>query len=305
MFLALSAMFMAWAVGANDSAKAVGTAVGSGVIGFKKAVMIITVFTTLGALIGHSAVSGTVKGLAHGMTPWEVSLVLISAAMAVTMFSLWGTPISTTQSLIGALVGASLSVGTHVNWLAFGMIGVAWALSPIIAGVTAVIVYKVYAMWLRHVKSMERLEVTHKWLIFTASTYTAFNLGMNELANVIGLSAALGYGGYFRVVLALILALGTLTFSYNVIMTLGRDISPLGPLPAFSAQFGSAIAVSVANSFGLPVSTGQAVVGGITGVSAYKGERIDWRVVLGIVRGWLVAPLSAGTLAFLLIKLLA
>ncbi len=305
MFLALAAMFMAWAVGANDSAKAVGTAVGSGVIGFKKAVLIIAVFTTLGALIGHSAVSGTVRGLASGMTGWQVALVLISAATAVTMFSLWGTPISTTQSLIGALVGASLSVGTNVNWKAFGMIGFAWALSPLIAGLVSVVVYKVYALWLRSIKSIGKLETTHRWLIFTAAAYTAFNLGMNELANVIGLSIALGYGGYFRVVLALVLALGTLTFSYNVIMTLGRDISPLGPLPAFSAQFGSAIAVSLANSFGLPVSTGQAVVGGVTGVSAYKGEKIDWGVVLQIIRGWIVAPLSAGTLSFLLIKLLS
>ena len=305
MFLALSAMFMAWAIGANDSAKAVGTAVGSGVISFKKAVLIITVFTTLGALIGHSAVSGTVRGLARGMSPWEVSLVLISAAIAVTMFSLWGTPISTTQSLIGALIGASLSVGTHVNWLAFGLIGVAWASSPVIAGLTSVVTYRIYSIWLKRVRSIGTLEITHQWLIFTASAYTAFNLGMNELANVIGLSIVLGYGGYFRVVLALILALGTLTFSYNVIMTLGRDISPLGPLAAFSAQFGSAIAVSVANSFGLPVSTGQAVVGGVTGVSVYKGERIDWGVVFQIVRGWVVAPLSAGILAFILIKILA
>ncbi len=305
MFLALSAMFMAWAIGANDSAKAVGTAVGSGVIGFKRAVLIIAIFTTLGALIGHSAVSGTVRGLAHGMTGWEVSLVLLSAATAVTMFSLWGTPISTTQSLIGALVGASLSTGLKVKWDAFGLIGIAWALSPVMAGLAAVLTYKVYVAVLRHLKSIGTLEMTEKWLIFTASAYAAFNLGMNELANVIGLSMVLGYGGDFRVVLALILALGTLTFSYNVIMTIGRDISLLDPISAFSAQFGSAIAVSISNSFGLPVSSGQAVVGGVTGVSAHKGERIEWKVVFQIIRGWVVAPLSAGTLAFILIKLLA
>ncbi|WP_211259711.1 inorganic phosphate transporter, partial [Thermococcus celericrescens] len=102
----ITALFMAWAIGANDSAKAVGTAVGSGVLGFKRAVLLIGVFTTLGVFLGGSGVSGTVSGLAEGMSAGEVGLVLFSAASAVTLASLWGRPISTTQSIIGGLVGA-------------------------------------------------------------------------------------------------------------------------------------------------------------------------------------------------------
>ena len=58
----ITALFMAWAIGANDSAKAVGTAVGSGVLGFKRAVLLIGIFTPLGVLLGGSGVSGTVSG---------------------------------------------------------------------------------------------------------------------------------------------------------------------------------------------------------------------------------------------------
>lgn len=102
MMAVITALFMAWAIGANDSAKAVGTAVGSGVIGFKRGVLLIGVFTTLGVLLGGAGVSGTVARLAGNMTTAQVGLVLFSAASAVTLASLWGgRPISTTQSVIG------------------------------------------------------------------------------------------------------------------------------------------------------------------------------------------------------------
>ncbi len=104
MMAVITALFMAWAIGANDSAKAVGTAVGSGVIGFKRGVLLIGgVFTTLGGvLLGGAGVSGTVARLAGNMTTAQVGLVLFSAASAVTLASLWGgRPISTTQSVIG------------------------------------------------------------------------------------------------------------------------------------------------------------------------------------------------------------
>ncbi|WP_367884334.1 inorganic phosphate transporter [Thermococcus sp. JCM 11816] len=96
---------MAWAIGANDSAKAVGTAVGSGILGFKRAVLLIGVFVFLGAFLGGSGVSNTVSGLARGMEPVTIGLVLFSSAITVTLASLWGNPISTTQAIIGALIG--------------------------------------------------------------------------------------------------------------------------------------------------------------------------------------------------------
>jgi PiT family inorganic phosphate transporter len=99
------------------------------------------------------------------------------------------------------------------------------------------------------------------------------------------------------------MALGALTFSYEVMMTVGKDISPLGPTSAFSSQFGAAIAVSIANLFGLPVSSGQAIVGAISGLGLYKGEHVNRKVVLDIMRNWIRAPLISGALAFILIRL--
>lgn len=297
-----TAFFMAWAVGANDSAKAVGTAVGSGIVGFKRAVLVIAVFTTLGAVLGHSGVSGTITGLASGISPGDVSLILFSAATAVTLASLIGMPISTTQSIIGALVGASLSLGLPVDWGTILRIILAWVLSPVFAAVMAIAVYRIYKPAIRRIKCLKNLELTQKWLVFLASAYSAFNLGTNEVSNVIGLAKSGGISNP-NALLAAVMAFGTLTFSYEVMMTIGRDISPLGPTSAFSSQFGASIAVTVANFFGLPVSSGQAIVGAISGLGIYKGERVNGKLVLDIIKSWVRAPLFAGVLAYVLIRL--
>ncbi|ASJ03769.1 sodium:phosphate symporter [Thermococcus profundus] len=293
---------MAWAIGANDSAKAVGTAVGSGIIGFKRAVLIIAVFVTMGAILGGSGVSNTVSGLAGGMGWLSLGLVLFSAASAVTLASLWGNPISTTQAIIGALVGASLASDLPVNWYVVGKIVLTWVISPALAGALSIAIYALYKMILNRIKHLGTLELTQKWLAFIAAAYASFNLGTNELANVIGLADG---GSSARILLALALGLGALTFSYEVMMTVGKDLAPLGPTSGFSAQMGAALAVTIANLFGIPVSSGQAIVGAISGVSLYKGGPVNKKALKGILRGWITAPLGAGLLAFLLVKLFA
>ncbi|MBP1912521.1 inorganic phosphate transporter [Thermococcus stetteri] len=300
MMLIATAIFMAWAIGANDSAKAVGTAVGSGILGFKRAVLLIGVFVFLGAFLGGSGVVNTVSGLAMGMDPTTIGLVLFSAATAVTFASLWGNPISTTQAIIGALVGASLAGGLPVNWSVVGKIVLTWVVSPVLAGVLAVGTYIPYKHLLNKIKHLGILELTQKWLAFTAAAYASFNLGTNELANVIGLADG---GIEVKSLLAIALGLGALTFSYEVMMTVGRDLAPLGPTSGSSAQMGAALAVTLANVFGIPVSSGQAIVGAISGVSLYKGERLNKKALKGILRGWVTAPTAAGVLAFALVRL--
>ena len=124
----ITALFMAWAIGANDSAKAVGTAVGSGVLGFKRAVLLIGIFATLGVLFGGSGVSGTVSGLAEGMSAGEVGLVLFSAA------NLIGLPVSSGQAIVGAISGLGLYKGERVNLKLLAGIAKGWIIAPVFAG---------------------------------------------------------------------------------------------------------------------------------------------------------------------------
>ncbi|WP_048148092.1 inorganic phosphate transporter [Palaeococcus ferrophilus] len=295
-----AALFMAWAIGANDSAKAVGTAVGSGILGFKNAVTLIGVFTLLGVLVGTSNVSNTVTRLADGIGSGGVFLVLFSAAIAVTLASLWGRPISTSQSIVGALAGASLALGLPMDWGTVGRIVLAWVLSPVASALLAIGIYNVYKPIIRRAKSLATIEVVQKWLVFLAAAYSSFNLGTNELANVIGLSGRIGMGSPGPI-LALALTLGALTFSRGVMMTVGKHISVLSPTSAFASQFGASLAVTVATLMGLPVSSGQAIVGAIAGLGIYKGEGVNVVVVKDIAAGWVRAPLFAGLLTYVLV----
>ncbi|KPU63781.1 sodium:phosphate symporter [Thermococcus sp. EP1] len=298
------ALFMAWAIGVNDSAKAVGTAVGSGLLGFKKAILIIVIFTTLGVFFGGRGVSATVGELAMELSTNSIGIVLFSAATAVTISSMRGLPISTTQSIIGGLVGAILAFNLRVKWGILLRVVFAWILSPLAAAVVAVVVYEIYTRLFKGIKQIQLIEVMYKWLIFTSAAFSAFNLGANELSNVVGLMGVIGVNGFFKGILSLALAFGALTFSYEVIMSIGKKLTPLDPRLAFSSQFGSAIAVTTANVLGLPVSSGQAVIGGVTGLGHYVGNPINWELVRGIVLSWLFTPVISGSLTFLFLHLL-
>lgn len=307
LLLLITGMFMAWAIGANDSAKAVGTAVGSGVLNFKQSIILIALFTTLGAFIGGSKVAHTVGGTIIPVHNMEyISIALFSSALAVTLASLKALPISTTQSVIGALIGVGIARGSPVNWYIISKIALAWIISPIAAGVLAICVLKVYGRLINDMKSIKTIELTYQGMIILSASYTAFNLGANELSNVIGIIA---YGSslkgwLIKGLMSFGLILGALTFSYSVIRTIGRELTSLGPLSAFSSQFGSSMAVTIANAFGLPVSSGQSVVGGILGVGMLKGERINRILVRNIIIGWIMAPVVSCLLTLTLLTLL-
>jgi len=298
------ALFMAWAVGVNDSAKVVGTAVGSELLGFKKGVFVIAVFTTTGAVFGGGGVSGTISELAKGLDAYSIGIILFSAAVAVTLASIRGLPISTTQSIVGGLVGAALTFNLIVKWEILFKIVLAWVLSPLLAAFLAIMVYEVYVKLFKKIKQIQLLETMYKWLVFIAVAFSAFNLGANELSSVVGLMEAISIDGSFKLVLSLTLGFGALTFSHEVIMSVGKRLTPLDPLSAFSSQFASAMAVTTANLFGLPVSSGQAVVGGVAGLGYHLDNPVNWGLIRSIVLSWIFAPLISGILTFLLLSLL-
>ena len=133
----------------------------------------------------------------------------------------------------------------------------------------------------------------------------AFNFGTNEVANASGPIVGAGFmePKTAGVLVAISLAIGSLTFSYAVMHTVGKKITALGPISAFAAQFGSAISVSLANLLGLPVSSSQSIVGGVVGVGLVVGQGVDRRVIRDILFGWVATPLTAIGISFVLVKL--
>ncbi len=144
----LFGFYMAWSVGANDVANAMGTSVGSGALTLRNAVILAAILEFSGAFFVGSHVSETVrKGiidtqsfsnqpmlLAYGMLA-----AMLSAAAWLQFASYYGWPISTTHSIVGAIIGFGMVVGgaSAVHWDKVGAIVLSWVISPLLSGTIA------------------------------------------------------------------------------------------------------------------------------------------------------------------------
>ncbi|WP_455375928.1 inorganic phosphate transporter [Kaarinaea lacus] len=141
-------LFMAWGVGANDVANAMGTSVGSGAVTIKQAVLIAAVFEFSGAFLAGGQVTATIrKGIIDAQlatgTPeilvWGMLASLLAAAIWLLVATRLGWPVSTTHSIVGAIVGfAIIALGFDaVKWGKVGSIAMSWVVSPLMAGAIA------------------------------------------------------------------------------------------------------------------------------------------------------------------------
>ena len=138
-------LFMAWGIGANDVANAMGTSVGSGAITIKQAVLIAAVFEFAGAFLAGGQVTKTIrKGIIDAellsATPelliYGMLASLLAAGIWLLVASKFGWPVSTTHTIVGAIVGfAAVGIGFDaVHWSKVGTIVMSWVVSPALAG---------------------------------------------------------------------------------------------------------------------------------------------------------------------------
>jgi len=156
IFIALAALFglfMAWGIGANDVANAMGTSVGSKALSFKQAVIIAAIFELAGAVLAGGEVTKTIrKGIIDisslGDTPelliYGMLASLLAAGIWLLVATRQGWPVSTTHSIVGAIVGfgaVGISVDA-VHWGKVGTIAASWVTSPVLAGAIAFFLFR-------------------------------------------------------------------------------------------------------------------------------------------------------------------
>jgi PiT family inorganic phosphate transporter len=153
VFLVMAIIFggyMAWGIGANDVANAMGTPVGSGAITVKQAILIAAIFEFAGAFIAGGQVTKTIrKGIIDPssiagnpeLLVYGMLAALLAAAIWLMLASTRGWPVSTTHTIVGAIVGfASVGIGIDaVNWGKIGNIVASWLVSPLIGGAIALL----------------------------------------------------------------------------------------------------------------------------------------------------------------------
>lgn len=159
---AVFGIFMAWGIGANDVANAMATSVGSKALTIKQAILVAAVFEFLGAVLAGGAVTSTIrKGIVDvellsgspELLIYGMLAALLAAGTWLLIASRKGWPVSTTHSIVGAIVGfAAVGIGVDaVQWRQVGTIVISWVVSPLTAGFIAYLIYR----------SVQRLILSH------------------------------------------------------------------------------------------------------------------------------------------------
>ncbi len=311
------AIFMGLNIGGNNAAAAMGAAYGAKVRTKYQAVLLIGVFSLLGAVFSGEAV---IKTLGSGILPPGTILVkgaivaVGAAGISVFLANLLKVPISTSQAAVGAVVGIGFFYGaSKVNLPLLGYIVSWWIVTPILAWLLAYIMgkylYTDILVWLAdHTDSEASIKRLLNVLLTISGCYVAYSAGANNAANAVGPFVGAGTIPLFSgtVLAGLTIGFGALLLGGRVLDTVGKEITELCIIRATFVEFTSAIIVHIASILGVPVSLGEIVAAGVIGIGcANSGMHIvRGEVVKKIMIAWVISPILAGTIAFALMKLI-
>lgn len=305
MFRLLSGVFLGWSLGANDSANIFGTAVASGAVRFRIAVTMTAFFVFAGSVLEGTEGMHTLGGL----TAQDLNSAFISAlaaALAVTLMTVLSLPVSTSQAVVGAILGIGFALQQPIYWGGLRKVVLCWIGTPIGAMLIAWFLYTLSRRILALIKvDILSLSTFIRYGLLISGAYGAYALGANNVANVTGVFAGAGLitVQMATVIGGLSIAFGTVTYSKHVMLTVGSGLVPLDGFSAFIAVLSEAITVHIYAVIGVPVSTSQAIVGAVLGIGIAVGARsVNNRTLLHIVTGWLATPLIAGILSFAFMK---
>lgn len=305
MWKLIGGVLVGWGLGSNDSANLFGTGVAASVVKYKTAIILISIFVVVGALLEGYKSMGTVGEMSN-LSHMAAFIAALSAGLCVAAFSYFALPISTSQAIMGSILGIGMISG-FPDFSRLYKVVICWVLTPIGASIFSFIFYSLFGKLFQKVLIDLRLRgMFIKVALIFAGCYGAYSLGANNVANVTGVYVGSGMLTPFQAALigSLSIASGVLTYSRKVMETVGKKIVELDGFSAFISEFSAALTVHLFTQVGVPVSTSQAIVGGVTGVGLRKGvETVSNKTLIEIAIGWVSTPLSSSLIAYLIMRL--
>jgi PiT family inorganic phosphate transporter len=243
----------------------------------------------------------------------------------MTKFAL---PVSTTQAIVGAIIGWNLFTGNHTDSKTLTQIVATWISGPILGGLFAIILY----ISLKKIKRSAQIHLVIfesyiKTGLIIVGAFGAYSLGANNIANVMGVFLpafdledlnlgiiTLNSAQQLFLLGGIAIALGIFTYSKRVMETIGGNIVELSSEAALVVVLAQAFVLFIFSSSGLsnlfvkaglppipmvPISSSQVIVGCVLGIGLYKGARnINFKILGQIALGWLATPIASGLLSF-------
>lgn len=330
LYLLLSSgLFLGWSLGSNDAANVFGTAVGTKMIKFRTAAWIAAIFVILGAVIEGSGASGTLGKLGSINTMPGAFTVALAAAVTVAFMTKLKLPVSTSQAIVGAIIGWNMFSGSITDMTSLTKIVLTWIVCPVLSALIAILLYKFFKFFLAKAKiHLLDLDAYTRIGLIIVGAFGSYSLGANNIANVVGVFTSsspfhdINVYNIFTIsgnqILFLLggiaIAIGIFTYSHKVIKTIGKSLFKLSPVTAFIVVLSQSIVLYLfasieirhaLMSLGLPkyplvpVSSSQAVIGAILGIAIAKGGRnIQFNVLGKISSGWITTPVVACIISF-------
>jgi PiT family inorganic phosphate transporter len=233
-----SGLFLGWSLGANDASNVFGSAVGSKMVSFRKAAIIASIFVILGAVIQGSGASDTL-GKLGGVNAIGGSFTLaLAAGITVYVMTKFSLPVSTTQAIVGAIIGWNLFTGNTTDASTLSKIVATWISGPILGAVFSILLYILIIRFKRAAKiHLVRFESYIKTGLIVVGAFGAYSLGANNIANVMGVFVpafnlqvldlglfSLSSNQQLFLLGGLAIAMGILTYSKKVMETIGAHI---------------------------------------------------------------------------------
>lgn len=328
LFFLTSGLFLGWSLGANDAANIFGSAVGSKMIKFSTAVIIASIFVIAGSVLQGSGAAQTLGELGSVNAIGGAFTVALCAGFTVLWMTKLKLPVSTSQAIIGAIIGWNFYSGNPTDLIVLGKILSTWVAGPILGGIFAVLLYLALKSFLSKTKiHLIKLDAYLKYALLIIGGFGAYSLGANNVANVVGVfmpsvpNIQLDFGFFILDGIQLLflaggvsIAIGIATYSKKVMMTVGNDLMNLSAESALVIVLSHSLVLFIFSSTSLsnallsiglpaiplvPVSSSQAIVGAIMGIGFLKGGAgIEYKVLGKISIGWISTPIIAGLVSF-------
>jgi PiT family inorganic phosphate transporter len=328
-FFLVSGLFLGWSLGANHAANVIGTAVASKMVRFRTAAALCSVFVVLGSVRGGTGTTATLGRLGRVDAMAGAFMVTLAAALAVYWMTKLKLPVSTSQAIIGSLLGWNLFAGAATDLRLLERIVLSWGAAILLAAVLSASLYALFRAVLKRMRiHLLRVDAYTRAGLVAVGAFGSYSLGANNIANVMGIFAPvapfrdISVGGMFTLTGAqqlfllggIAIAVGVFTYSRRVIQTIGNDLLKLSPLAGLIVVLAESLALFLFSSRWLegwlaahglptiplvPISSSQAVIGGIIGIAVVRrGREIRFRILGEIALGWLVTPILAGVVTF-------
>lgn len=324
-----SGLFLGWSLGANDAANIFGTAIGTKMVRFKTAAIIASIFVILGAVFAGAGTSKTLDQLGTVNALPGAFMVALSAAISVYWMVSSSIPVSTSQAIVGSIVGWNFYSGHQTDYTILSKIVSTWIICPILSGIIAIILYILLRKIIKRSKiHLISQDVYTRIGLILAGAFGAYALGANNIANVMGVfvdsspfhpltigTFTLGSTQILFLIGGLAISAGVFTYSHKIIKTIGTNLMSMSPMIAWIVVVSQSLVLFMFASQGLqqflashnlptlplvPVSSSQAVIGAVIGIGIAKGGRgICWSILGRIAIGWITTPIIAALICFI------